>query len=42
MYERDRQTHTQTDGHHMTAKTPLDANIARHKKQKRATATAIN
>jgi len=31
MYERDRQTHKQTDGHRMTAKTALDVSIARQK-----------
>jgi len=31
MYERDRQTHTQTDGYRMMAKATLDASIARQK-----------
>jgi len=31
MYERDRQTHKQTDGHRMTAKTALDVSITRQK-----------
>ena len=31
MYERDRQTDRQTDGHCMTAKVALDSNIARQK-----------
>jgi len=31
MYDRDRQTHTQTDGQRMTAKAAVDASIARQK-----------
>jgi len=34
MYERDTHTHTHTDGHRMTAKAALDANIARQKSKR--------
>jgi len=40
MYERDRQTDRRTDEHRMTAKTALDASIARQKQNDRTTCGA--